>query len=139
MGLDFYVGRTDEHENPDETVPRSEIPYPRWSYGGFSRARSKLAATIGIRLDDMAGFADFDPIMPRSGKSWDGIDDPIAPLLYHSDCDSELTAEECKAIAPRLRELITAWPDEDFDKVNFAGLADAMDEAVKRNLELIFC
>jgi hypothetical protein len=123
MGLDF--DKSDAH----------------WSYSGFHRFRRKLAATIGITLDAMEGFEDPDWLNPggRRGYSWDKINDPIVPLLYHSDCDGELLPSECASIAPRLRELVSFWDDDDYDKQQAILLADSMDECVLSGTPLIFC
>ena len=103
----------------------------RWSYGGFNRFRKKLAEKIGINLDDMAGFVE-------AGKSWAGIDDGIVPLLNHSDCDGELTPDECKQVAPRLRELVSDFPSDDYDKQKAALLADDMEKLAAQGKPLIF-
>lgn len=101
-----------------------------WSYSGFHRFRCKLAKEIGIDLDSMKGFG---------GKiSWDKIKDPIKPLLNHSDCDGELTSEECREVAPRLRELVKDWPDDDYDKQKALELADGMEFAAIMNENLEF-
>ena len=42
-------------------------------------------------------------------------------------------------IAPRLRELVTDWSEEDIDKNRAFALADAMDEAAQLGEELEFC
>lgn len=106
-----------------------------WSYSGFSSFRSRLAEKIGIDLNSMEGFGRFDK-SPR--KSWDTINDPIKPFLNHSDCDGELSPEECKSIASRLRELVKAWHEDDYDKVNALKLADAMDLCVQEGVCLEF-
>lgn len=71
--------------------------------------------------------------------SWDKIKDPIKPLLNHSDCDGDLTPDQCREVAPRIRELVKDWPDDDRDKINALLLADGMDLAVnkKENLEFM--
>lgn len=71
--------------------------------------------------------------------SWDKIKDPIKHLLYHSDCDGSLSLLECVDIAPRLRELVADWPEEDIDKNRALSLADAMDEASEAGERLEFC
>ena len=48
-----------------------------WSYSCFHEFRRKLAAEIGIDLDDMDGF--------EGTLSWDDLKDDIVPLLDHSD------------------------------------------------------
>lgn len=120
MGLDF--SHTEAH----------------WSYGGFNRARTRLAATIGITLGDMQGFATPWSEVPHADIPWPDKD-PIEPLLWHSDCDGELSVEECQSIAPRLRELVENWDDDDHDKIHFLLLADGMDTAAKEEEPLEFC
>jgi len=136
----------------------------RWGYSGFMNFRTKLAAEAGIALLCMKGFASspigkgFDVLtiagesgesgkMPGFDKyvgrqqiiSWDSIKDDIKPLLDHSDCDGILTPEECTKVAPRLRELVSAWPDDDRDKIKALLLAEGMDEAVNSGENLEFC
>ena len=105
-----------------------------WAYRGFNRARAKLAAEVGIILDLMEGFADrtfgalhhFKEVhpdistrmlgwIPEEALSWKHIKDDIVILLNHSDCDGEITAEECLKVAPRLRHLVEDWHEDDFD------------------------
>ena len=117
MGLDF-VG-SDAH----------------WSYSGFMKFRRRLASEIGINLDEMQGFIE----VYENGISRSTIDDDIVPLLNHSDCDGELSAEECETIEPRLRELIAEWDDKEYDKINGILLADGMDRCVSQNVPLRFC
>jgi len=74
----------------------------------------------------------------EAGKSWEKITDNIEPLLNHSDCDGILSPEECKRVAPRLRELIKDWLDDDYDKVKALKLADGMEEAVNMGEDFEF-
>jgi len=94
-----------------------------WSYGGFIHFRARLAAEIGVTLADIA---------------WDKVDDTIVPLLDHSDCEGELTPNECQRIAPRLRELVARWPKGDFDRDQAERLASGMEFANKNNEPLEF-
>jgi hypothetical protein len=64
--------------------------------------------------------------------------DNIIPLLYHSDCDGELTVEECDQIIPRLKELVNILPEEDYDKIKGLKLIESMEEAVENNEPLKF-
>ena len=146
MGLDF---------SPCET---------HWGYIGFNWFRVKLAAEAGIALNCMQGFAggptgkSFDSLslfgktdeagqLPGYDKyvgnqpviAWDKVKDDIAPLLNHSNCDGILTPEECRKVAPRLRELVKEWPDDDRDKINALLLAEGMELAAKNNENLEFC
>lgn len=102
MGLDFSHG--DAH----------------WAYSGFNRFRTRLAEAIGIKLMDMQGFGGTIP--------WETVTDAIVPLLNHSDCDGELSPEECATVAPRLRELVAEWSDMDSDKREALPLAEAMEQ-----------
>ena len=105
-----------------------------WAYSGFNRFRLCLANEIGVDLDKMEGFSDKNkPI------SWDKVKDDIKPLLSHSDCDGILTSAQCKKVAPRLRQLVKAWDDDDYDKINALRLAEGMDSASKANEDFEFC
>lgn len=76
----------------------------------------------------------------ENGLSWDGVTDPIKPLLDHSDSGGELSPEECTSIAPRLRELIQGWEED--DPINYPQgmkLAAGMDEAAQAGEPLEFC
>lgn len=104
-----------------------------WSYSGFHDFRTRLASEAGINLDQMDGFS--------SGKEsidWDTIEDDIEPLLNHCDSDGELTVEECLKVAPRLRELVSTWDDDDYDKINALRLAAGMNESVRTGENLEF-
>lgn len=110
MGLDF--SHTEAH----------------WGYIGFNFFRTKLAAEAGIALHCMDGFAadmlgrtyakvrisgedengNMGPIGFQPVIKWSAVNDDIVPLLNHSDCDGELSPEECLKVAPRLRELVSA-------------------------------
>lgn len=101
-----------------------------WSYGGFHRFRIKLAAEVGIDLGSMAGF--------EGNKPWNNVKDDIVPLLKHSDCDGELSIDECKIVVPRLRQLVADWEDNSYDKVHALELAKGMEDAVKAARPLVF-
>lgn len=131
-----------------------------WSYSGFNDFRKRLANEIGICLPLMDGFwlpgyprsevesaikrvgtdiidANFK-WLPKEPLKWDKIKDPIVDLLLHSDCEGELSAEQCGKIYPRLKELIEGW-DEDYDKKQALLLAEGMENCAKKNEPLVFC
>src|SRR3546814_12914881 len=86
-----------------------------WAYSGFTRFRRALAKHEGIDLDAMEGFQRHGDDRPR--VSWNTVTTPLKPLLDHSDCDGELTPEECRQVAPRLREVVKAvWPGDCYDR-----------------------
>lgn len=91
-----------------------------WAYSGFNRFRTRLASEIGMELEKMEGFGGDTP--------WGNYADDILPFLNHSDCDGELSPEECAKIAPRIRALVASWP-EDYDHQKALRLADGMEEA----------
>ncbi len=113
MGLDF--SHTEAH----------------WSYSGFNRARTRLVAILGYDFDVLC---DHSVPAPKSL-----LEDSIAPIIFHSDCDGDISPEHCKTTAPRLRELIAAWPEDDFDRQQFEMLAAGMDDAAEANEPLEFC
>ena len=102
----------------------------RWSYSGFNSFRERLAKIAGFDLREMRGF--------NGHKRWDKIKDPIKDLLNHSDCDDELTPEQCRVIAPRLTEMIKYWDDDDYDKQEASELIRGMEEAISKNESLVF-
>ena len=112
MGLDFHGSEA------------------HWSYGGFDRFRTKLAAAIGMDFDE---FCEGKPVSEANVK------DPVFPLLNHSDCDGDMLPEICAQVAPRLRELVAPWPDGNYDKKKALLLAEGMDECAKRGERLLFC
>ena len=101
-----------------------------WSYSGFNSFRTRLAKEIDISLQDMEGFG--------GDKPWSEVNDPIVGFLHHSDCEGELTAEQCATIAPRLAELVIAWGDDDYDKRKALKLSEDMIALAKAGEALEF-
>ena len=112
MGLDFNPGTAS------------------WSYTGFNAFRERLAKEINMNLRSMKGFG--------GNIKFSKFNDPIIPLLDHSDCDGHLTVKECEQVAPRLIELVKDWPD-DYDRQEAIKLANDMLFCVKKKQKLIFC
>lgn len=111
----------------------------QWSYRGFNLFREKLGNQIGIKLFEMAGFKYAEgSVLGAPGVSWDGLTDDIVPLLNHSDCDGELTAEECAKVGPRLLQMVADWPDG-HDKENAIELANDMIAIAANGESLEFC
>ncbi|WP_416808878.1 hypothetical protein [Bacillus thuringiensis] len=101
-----------------------------WGYSGFNNFRRKLAREIDLDLDAMVGFGGV--------FSWDLVEDDIKDFLDHSDCEGDLTPEQCEIIYPRLLELVESWDDNDRDKQNAIILADDMKYCCENNLTLEF-
>lgn len=56
----------------------------------------------------------FQSFIDRLPIKWECLKpDPLYALLYHSDCDGELTYGQCGKIAKRLEELLPLLPDEE--------------------------
>lgn len=109
-----------------------------WAYSGFGRFRDALAEHEGIDLGQMEGFRRHGDDRPRI--SWDTVTTPLKPLLDHSDCDGEISPEDCAAVAPHLRKVIAAiWPEGAYDYQSGMELADGMDAAAEAGEPLEFC
>ncbi|ALM29170.1 hypothetical protein AMR71_10810 [Bacillus altitudinis] len=96
-----------------------------WSCTNFHDFRCKLAACIGMNLDEMEGFGGDIP--------FENFTDDIILLLDLSDSDSYLMPEVCQTVAVRLRQLIQNWPGDDMDKMNDLYLAVGMELAHQQN------
>ncbi len=84
----------------------------RWSHTGFHAFRSRLAVQIGMSYSGISGPLRLDGHLCLHANTNTGCevwDDPIVPLLDHSNCNIQLTPDECKTVAPRLRELVDEW------------------------------
>lgn len=108
------------------------------AYSAFMRWRQKLAEVAGLPpLELMEGFFDSgeygtlhfgqhekDPdsvyvwkrnrLREQLPIKWECLKpDPLHELLYHSDCDGEIAAENCGPIADSLERLIPFLPEGD--------------------------
>ncbi|MFE9777792.1 hypothetical protein ACFYPA_06495 [Streptomyces sp. NPDC005775] len=115
-----------------------------WAYTGFSRFRRALAAYVGIDLDHMSGFKPLGAGDDYQLNPWSNVTSDLKPLLDHSDCDGELSPQECQRVAPCLRQAIDAvWPSVDgeepsYDRVNGLLLAEGMEAAAAADEPLEF-
>ncbi len=73
------------------------------SYRSFHAFRKQLATHLGFNLEEMAGFGGEKPF---SG-------DHVNILLSHSDCDGDISPEDCGKLAARLREILETIPKDD--------------------------
>lgn len=102
------------------------------SYGGFYRLRIRIAALISedwrkhyydeteeIRLAFHSSdgkqdysWAEYDEKTERMANELPEKVWPVVDFLYKSDCDGELSADECRALALFLMEHRGEWIDE---------------------------
>ena len=75
-------------------------------YSYFNSFREWIANQIGVNLNVMEGFG------ISSGLPWDNVDHPIKPLLDHSDCDGELTPEQCDSIVKGGQMILDSIPGD---------------------------
>jgi hypothetical protein len=98
-----------------------DIGQAHWAYGSFHRFRTRLALAEGFDLNQMEGFQ--RPIGECARNSWqdeDGNDITVLrPFLDHSDCDGELTWQECQLVVDRLEEIINEWAKEPDSELDF--------------------
>jgi len=109
MGLD--ISPADYYDAERENIVNFDAPTAHWSYGGFHRFRALLAAEDGIDLEAMEGFTEMFDLRKTAppGRPWQEAGTTLTPLLNHSDCDGELTPDECTRILPRLKEIRVKW------------------------------
>jgi hypothetical protein len=139
MGLTFNHG-TDINE-------RRSLCCPQWDYMGFGRFRRRLAEAEGFDLETMQGFSRgdrFEGDYVPGTRPWDEVTTDLKPLLNHSDATGYLTPAECAQVAPRLREVIAGWSDNDmpgfdYDIRSALALASCMETCVRDNTNLEFC
>lgn len=118
---------------------------PHWAFDGFGLFRRRLAEAEGLDLEEMQGYGKYNEFGNHvpGARSWDEIDTPLKPLLDHSDCDGELTPEECAQVFPRLRKILEGWDLDDpgfhYDYRSGLRLADCMEACTKAGEKLEFC
>jgi hypothetical protein len=98
----------------------------RWSYSGFGRFRARVCRDAGLgEIDSYVGFG--------GTKSWpDSGDEPLAPLLNHSDYDGELWGWQLHGAGTRLRAIVEAWSDnfpDGYDRGMGLRLAAMLEQA----------
>lgn len=71
---------------------------------------SSLPIPVGRATEEMHKAA-LEKAYAEAGR-WDDQTTPLKPLLNHSDCEDEMTAAECRQVAPRLREIVEGWSNE---------------------------
>lgn len=81
------------------------------SYTSFNEFRFALGRQIGINLSEYIGFGgDKDP---------DSVKHDANPLLFHSDCDGELSVDESKRIVTGLNDILEKF---NLNIANYTGI-----------------
>jgi len=118
MGLDFSHGEA------------------HWSYSGFMHFRNEITKHLGYTktLSEMYDDGTYDVMQ----------NEPIWPLINHSDCDGDLTVKEMKQIIPQLREILLVWEKATPDQTGFyetnrtKAFIESMEVAIEENEPLEF-
>lgn len=130
----------------------------RIGYGGFMVLRRMLAAEIGIHLNKMAGFVNFEGDWETRTFSevnghlpWDNVNSPLVPLLNHSDCDGDIDIEHLGPLAKELRRLAPFLESRQDDERFYGNrraremarcaieFAEACEAALADEEPLVFC
>ena len=91
------------------------------SYSSFNKFRSWLGEQIGINLKDYIGYGN------DVGLELSSIDHDLQPLFDHSDCDGELTPEQCKQIADGIDSVLKTAPKDDFPYSHYQSAVEFRD------------
>lgn len=94
-----------------------DVSHGAWcgSYGSFMTFRIAVAKAMGFELRRMSGYGTARTIAGIVGPpiEWESIEyRPIHELLNHSDCDGEIAADKCAAVADDLQSLLPMIDDE---------------------------
>lgn len=104
------------------------------AYSSFNLFRKNLASLIGFNLNDFEGFG--------GTRSFSEMKHGIMPLLNHSDCDGELTVDECKSIVEGLNDVLEKNKElEQSDKYFYYKVVQFRDgclDAISNNEEVRF-
>lgn len=117
----------DYPDEPDAALPDWATREHRWgmSYSGFAGFRELLGKAAGFDVravwklrklnqetgeyEDVSQLTAPKPPIPELIVDEPAVntvgDAALEPLIWHSDCEGFMTADECRQVAPRLREL----------------------------------
>lgn len=116
MGLDLHI---DGYESENSKIG---------SYTNFNVFRNKWAKHLGFDLRDMVGF----------GGSLKWTYEPLQAFFNHSDCDGELSVEECKVILEQAEKDYPKLKGDDQCAYSFPILIEFCKEAIARNKNIEF-
>ncbi len=118
MGLDIEL-----LTRPEE---RGHVSF---SYGGFNAFRARLAESAGMGdLKEYRGYG--------GDKDWPLYDDePLVPLLNHSDCEGELWGWQITGLADRILAVSRNWPKGEAPWASDRDKAEELAEVCRRCVE----
>ena len=104
-------------------------------YSYFNTFRKWVAKQIFIDMDQMEGFAKDIP-----GASWDCVIHPIKPLLDHSDCDGELTPDDCRSVIEGAQMILNRINPDSWGNFEIAlkTFSNGCKKAIKNNETVYF-
>lgn len=97
------------------------------SYMGFNDFRKAWANHLGFELEDMIGFG--------GDKEW--TNEPLQCFFNHSDCDGELSVEECKEILAQAEKDQASLTDKQ-SEYSMPVLIRFCKKAIEKNEPLLF-
>lgn len=97
------------------------------SYTGFNNFRETWAKHLGFELPAMEGFG--------GTKKW--TTEPLQAFFNHSDCDGEISVEDCKLILEQAEKDLPLLTDEQ-SKYSMPILIDFCKAAITNNAPLEF-
>ncbi len=118
-----------------------------WAYSGFMAFRERLARASGLIAADESLNRYYDSVESHAYKAGDRqalhaypsqFNEPLVLLIDHADCEGDLSPDQCQRLAPRLRDLMKDWPDDDYDRVMGERLAAACEHCAANKLVLEF-
>jgi hypothetical protein len=81
------------------------------SYSSFGTFRKELAKSIGEDYENLLGLG--------GSKTPEQVNHPINPLLFHSDCDGELSVEECESIVQGIDMILEGLKPREDDETEY--------------------
>ncbi len=111
-------------------------------YSSFNNFRKDIAAQIGINLDYCHGFGFRMPHKTTIDLS--KINHPITTLLRHSDCDGELSVDECRKTVTGIDQILDSLNKELIENhelfmIDFLQFKRGCLKAIEKNEPLEFC
>ena len=105
-----------------------EISFRAGSYTGFGTWREALASTVGINLHYIRGYG---------GDGELDYDAPFVELLNHSDCEDELTPDQCRRLLEDFEEYAENFREhvDDKNREYYVAKYILWHEAVKHSAE----